>query len=255
MTKRLTLSLVVLALALIGCTVDKDGLRNPGAEAAAAAVENETYIKRQNAETDLDIRRKNADAEVEAKRQEIEARRLRAQADADAIVAAGRAQADGARVIAQAKAEAEQGVVAARGRAKSQALKALGTGGQFAIVALGAGLAIAIVVTATGRSVAYSYNAILKARYIQLGVEPLTMLPPPIVITADGYLIDTRSGERARIRDAAGVNRLKLAATTRTTDVALLSQALVNSAKITKSTIATQDLPGIASSVQTMDGD
>jgi hypothetical protein len=245
--------LIVLAIALTsGCTVDQYGLRNPEAEAAAAAVQNETWIKRQNAETDLAIRRQNAEAELRASQQEIEARRLRAAAEADAIVASGQAKADGARAIAQAKAEAERGTVAARGQAAAAALVALGTGGQFAIVALGAGLAIAIIVTATGRSVAYSYNAILKARYVQIGVEPLTMLPPPIVVTADGFLIDTRSGERARIRDAAGVNRLKLAASTRNTETAQMARAVVETARITKSTTAAQDLPLIAASVPTM---
>jgi hypothetical protein len=100
--------------------------------------------------------------------------------------------------------------------------------------------------------VAYSYGAILKARYVQIGVEPLTMLPPPIVVTADGYLIDTRSGERARIRDAAGVNRLKLAASTRNTETAQMARAVVEAAKSTKSTTATQDLPMISASVPTM---
>ena len=90
------LILIVLAILLTGCTVDQYGLRNPEAEAAAAATQNDTYIKRQNAEADLALRRQNAESEAEASRQEIEARRLRAAAEADAIKASGQAKADGA---------------------------------------------------------------------------------------------------------------------------------------------------------------
>jgi hypothetical protein len=112
-------------------------------------------------------------------------------------------------------------------------------------------MAISIIIIATGRSVAYTYNAILSAQYVRIGVEPMTMLPPPLVITADGFLIDTRSGERSRIRDAAGVNRMRLSATTQTTNAALLGRATVDISKANRGNgvQAADALPTIAASI------
>ena len=231
----------VLLLATAACAPD------PVQLAKASAMNTDTYIKEANAELDLEIRKANAQAQIDAQRAQIENDRLKAEAESAAI-----------QETARLKAVAEQDAIKAKGQAWAGTLQALGFGGKIALVVLSAGLALALVVAVAGRSAAYAINSVLDAQYVRIGVEPSTLLPPPFVITMDGWLIDTRSGERAAIRDAVGVNRLRLAATTQATNTALLGRAAVEISKTNRGkggdgVRAAESLPTIAASIPMLD--
>lgn len=226
--------LSLLCLLMASCTVDRDGIRDPVAEAQANAANSKTRINAENANLDLAIREKNAETELAAKRAIIENDRLRAEAEAQGIAAIAEARAMAEQSSIKEKGKADAKSIESQGEAKSQFWNAVGIGSRIAIIALGIGLAVSIVIGMTGRTVAYTYNSIQKSKYVLIGAEPRTLLPPPIVITMDGYLLDTRTGERARLRDAAGVNRLRLAATTQTTNLALMGRTAEEIAKTAK---------------------
>lgn len=273
----LAIALVLATMILTGCSAeqDKNGIRiySPSvSEAMATATVSAAQVARANSELDLSIREKNAQAELDAKRAEIETNRMRAEAEALAIrtsaeaeAKAKLAEAEAQRTVIQAKGQADVETIKAKGQAEAQTELATGEAKSWTIVTLGIGLsgvamlgALAFVIWVTGRSVATAYNDILKAQYVQIGVEPRTLLPPPLVITRDGYLIDTRSGERAKLRNAAGVDRLRLAATTQSTNIALLARAAqdigkTNHGKQSGGTQAADILPGIGASVPLLD--
>jgi len=133
--------------------------------------------------------------------------------------------------------------------AQADVLRAIGNAGAMAIYILVVALAVAMTIFASGRAIAHVRGVILASSYVRINVEPRTMLPPPLVITQDGYLIDTRTGERARLRDAAGVNQLRLAATTHATEIAQVADAQVRIAKATKDSRVGDVLQGIASRI------
>ena len=216
----LVLSLVVLWFASSCSPSPVEVGKGKILEAQAAATRSATEITQANAYTDLDIRKAAADAELKAKEQEIEARRQRAIVDTKIAEEQGQAKADGARQIAIAQADATR-----------KTWEAVGQGSNWLLTAIGIGLSLSVVIFTTGRTAARTYGAILRARNVLINVEPSTLLPPPFIITDTGYLIDTRTGERARIRDAAGVNRLRLAASTQTTNIALGMRAAQQIAK------------------------
>ena len=136
-----------------------------------------------------------------------------------------------------------------RADAQADATRAIGNAGAGAIYILVMALAVAMAIFALGHAVAHVRVAILDSSYVRIGVESRTMLPPPLVITQDGYLIDTRTGERAQLRDAVGVNNLRLAATTHMTEVAQVADAQVRIAKATKDSRVGDALRGIASHI------
>jgi len=137
--------------------------------------------------------------------------------------------------------------------AQADVLRAIGRAVATAIYILVVALAIAMTIFALGRAIAHVRGMILASSYVRINVEPHTMQPPPLVITQDGYLIDTRSGERARLRDAAGVDKLRLAATTHVTEVALLSAAETKIAKQTKNAKPADALMGAAGNIPILD--
>ncbi|MBN1891034.1 MAG: hypothetical protein JW850_23765 [Thermoflexales bacterium] len=220
----LILVLILLVIGLVAVLsnsiqINSEGanLYNPINEAGAEATRSAADVGYQNAQLDLSIRKSLNDVEIESRRSEIEA-------DTTARL-----------IVATAEAGARVQAIRTQNEAQTQVTVALGQAGYVAILAIGIGLAIAAVVLAAGHSVANVKRATLTANYVQIGVDPRTLLPPPLVITRDGYLIDTRTGERARLRDAAGIDRLRLAATTHSTETAQLAQAAIEIAKATKS--------------------
>lgn len=253
--------LTVILLLTTACSIqsDEEGVFTGDArlkQAEARATDTATDIEKQNAELDRQIRLSEMGAEREAHLVAVEATKvayttqmsttlLQANAQVAAIVAQGDANAN--RIIASGQAEAESIRIQAASRANVTI--ALGNALSVAIYIFVVGLVMAMTILALGRATADVRGAVLASRYVRIGVESATLLPPPLVITEDGYLIDTRSGERARLRDAVGVDKLRLAATTHTTEIALLSAAEIQIAKQTKSDKAADALMGAASSV------
>jgi len=129
----------------------------------------------------------------------------------------------------EATGEAKRQEAAATGHAKAMAIKTAGYAGAAVLVAV----ALAVVILAGGWSAATTRKAWAEAQLLTIGVEQSTLLPPPFVVTADGYLVDTRSGERARLRDAAGVNRLRLQTSADVTKAALGARAAAEIARAT----------------------
>jgi len=228
--KVILLSIAILFLS--ACTVDENGIRDPVAEAKAAAT-------RQAAATIADKESVKIEIDRQAALAEIKLRETQAESEAYKT-----------RLLAEAQAEAEKARMIEQARAQVQVSQAFAVALSIVLV-LGA---VAAVVWISGRSVAGAYNAMQAARYVKIGVEPGTLLPPPLVIV-DGYLLDTRSGERAKLRDPAGVNRLKLAATTHTTDIALMAAAAraIAGQKHPAAAQVADQLPTIAASLPMLD--
>jgi hypothetical protein len=199
----------------------------------------QTDITRKNAEVDLSIREQVSLAEIETKRAELKLRQAQAEADAYR-----------ARVMADAEAEAAKVRLAEQARTAAVVTAAFG----YALSGVLVLAALAAVIWTTGYSYSRARVAVLSSGLVRIGVEPSTLLPPPLVITADGILLDTRTGARAALKDAAGIERLKLAATTRLTETALLARAATDIGKATKDKQAADMLPGIAASVPTLAG-
>ena len=155
------------------------------------------------------------------------------------------------------KLDAEAKTETAKGEASARAITAAGWGAMFALFSLGIGSGIAVIVLATGKSVAHVRQVWIASEMIKIGVEASTLLPPPFVITRDGFMLDTRTGERARLRDSVGVNQMRLAATTQSTNIALLARAAERIGETNKSkgggTQAADVLPGIGTSVPLLD--
>jgi hypothetical protein len=195
---------VILAAALLagGCTVDENGIRDPVAEAKAAATRQAAAIQADKESVKIEIDRKSALAEIKLRETQAES------------------EAYKTKLLAEAQAEADKVRLVEQARASVQVSQAFAIALSIVLV-LGAAAAAA---WAIGLSAANVYNAAAGARYIKIGVESATLLPPPLVIV-DGWLLDTRTGERAALRDPAGVNRLKLATTTHTTDLAIMAQS------------------------------
>ncbi len=217
----LALGLLVLVIALAGCdvTLDDKGfdMHDPVRHAAATATIAAVQAQDKNEQVDIAIKQAVA-------AQEIEATRAAVQADLTHKM-----------IVATVEAGAQAQAIETQSQVQTQVTVALGQAGYIAILAIGVGLAIAAIILATGHSVASVKQAMLTANYVQIGVESRTLLPPPWIITVDGYLIDTRTGERARLRDAVGVSQLRLAATTHSTETAQLAQAEIEIARATKS--------------------
>ena len=218
--------LAVLAIIMAGCTIDERGMRDPVAEAKAAATRQAASTLADKASVKIEIDRKSALAEIKLRETQAEAAAYKARAQADIDMETARALA------------AE----------KARVLTAFSTGMSGIMLGLSA---CAVLWTGTRAVIALLY-ASRDAGYVKIGVEPSTLLPPPLVIV-DGYLLDTRSGERAKLRDPAGVNRLKLAASTRNTETAQLARAAVDIGKATKDKQAADMLPAIAQSVPTLE--
>lgn len=236
---------VVLMLAwlvlLSGCSGDvqmEDGklsITDPEREARAAATRQAAAIIADKESVQVEIQRKSALAEIKLKETQAES------------------EAYKTRVLAEAEAEARRETLIEQGRAVAQVMRAFADAMRIILV-LGA---VALVIFVTGRSVAGAHNAMLAARYVKIGADPATLQPPPIVITTDGLLLDTRTGERAKLRDAVGVNQLLLAAVTRNLDMAMLARAAEqiarsNSKPGSGGAQVGDILPALASSVPTL---
>jgi len=137
--------------------------------------------------------------------------------------------------------------------ARAEAIRAIGNAGAMVIYIFSVALAVATTIFALGRAIAHVRGVILASSYVRINVEPHTMQAPPLIITEDGYLIDTRTGERARLRDSIGVNNLRLATTTHMTEVAQITDAQVRIAKATKDSKAGEILRGIANHIPLLD--
>jgi len=252
-----------LALALVGCSVESgngqfhagDPVREVRAEATAVAVD----IAKGNAGMDLQVRQADLEHEIESHDVALQATvtayttqmqtqlivaTVEAGAQADAIRARG--QAEASTILARADADIQTG--RARADASVKTSHTLATAGAIAIPVVAIGAAVAFVILAWGHSTATVKRAVLSAGYVRIGVEPSTLLPPPLVIHA-GYLVDTRSGERAKLSDPAGVDRMRLAATAHATEVALTVRSLVSVAKATKNAKVGDMLPSVAGAI------
>jgi len=102
--------------------------------------------------------------------------------------------------------------------------------GGYAAAGLGIVLVIALAIVGICLATAYGRRALLQSQYIAIGVEKATLQPPPFVFVG-GYMIDTRSGERARLREAAAVNRLLLQRASEETETALRARAAIEIAR------------------------
>jgi len=259
----LAVAFLLLVLVGAGCTVESGGgqfhagdpVREVRAEATAVAVD----IAKGNADVDLQVRQADLQRELEAHAVALEATRtayttqmqtqlivatVEAGAQADAIRARG--QAEASTILARADADIQTD--RARADASVKTSHTLATAGAIAIPVVAVGGAVAFVILAWGHSTATVKRAMLTAGYVRIGVENQTLLPPPLVIH-EGYLIDTRSGERARLSDPAGVDRMRLAATAHATEVALTARSLVSVAKATKNARPGDMLPSVAGAI------
>jgi len=165
------------------------------------------------------------DRQAELNRLEVTSRQTAAAAELGARLATLESE----RKSAEALGKAQVRELEATGEAKALAIRMAGYAGA---VVLGA-VALGVLILASGWTLATTRQAWASSQMVRIGVEPATMLPPPLVVTADGWLIDTRSGERARIRDAAGVQELKLKAMAEITQTALAGRAAAEVAKAT----------------------
>jgi len=243
---------LLLALAGAGCSVDTRGegmhvgdpVREVRAEATAVAVD----TAKGNADLDLQIREAELEAEKAAHTVALEATRVayQTQMQSQLIVATVEAGANAEAI--RARGEAEASTIRAHAEADVRTSRTLADAGAIAIPAVAVGLAVAFVILALGHSTATVKRAILSAGYVRIGVENQTLLPPPLVVH-NGYLIDTRSGERARLSDPAGVDRMRLAATAHATEVALTARSLVSVAKATKNARPGDMLPSVAGAI------
>jgi hypothetical protein len=170
----------------------------------------EAYATRTAAETAANERALKLETAKRA--QAAESERLKIEAEA---------QAYKARVLAEAEADAERVRLVEQARAGVQVSQAFATALSIVLV-LGA---VGAVIWIAGLSYSRARTSVLASNYVRIGVDPMTMQPPPIVITADGMLLDTRTGERAKVRDAVGVNQVLLAAVTHNLDMAMMANA------------------------------
>jgi hypothetical protein len=173
---------------------------------------------------------------------------VEAGAQADAIRARGQAEAS----TILARADADIRTDRARADASVRTSHTLATAGAIAIPVIAIGAAGAFIILAWGHSTATVKRAVLSAGYVRIGVEPSTLLPPPLVMHK-GYLVDTRSGERAKLSDPAGIDRMRLAATAHATEVALTTRSLVSVAKATKNAKPGDMLPSVAGAIPMME--
>jgi len=202
------LLLAIIALMLAGCsdvTIDESGIKSVDPKRAA-----EAYATRTAAETAANERALKLETAKRA--QDAESERLRIEAEAEAYKA---------RVLAEAQADTERVRLVEQARAGVQVSQAFATSLSIVLVLGAAGAVIWI----SGVSYSRARNSVLASNYVRIGVDPNTMQPPPIIITHDGMLLDTRTGERAKVRDAVGVNQLLLAAVTHNLDMAMMASA------------------------------
>ena len=263
----LGVAFLLLALALVtGCSVDTRGegvhvgdpVREVRAEATAVAVD----IAKGNADMDLQVRQADLENEIASHDVALQATvtayttqmqtqlivaTVEAGAQADAIRARG--QAEASTILARGQADVQTEL--ARADASVQTSHTLATAGAVAIPLLAVGAAVAFVILAWGHSTATVKHAMLTAGYVTIGVERPTLLPPPLVVH-NGYLIDTRSGERAALKDPAGVDRMRLGAMAHTTETALVARAHVAIARATKNPKAGDALMAAVNTLPTM---
>lgn len=170
-------------------------------------------------------------ARAEVEQAQAEATRIANQKRAalDKVEIEARQTASAAELGARlAELEAQRRSAEAYGEARAVATRAAGYAGS---VALG-GLALALLILAGGWAMATIRRAWAAAQYVTIAVEQAT-LQAPLIVTIDGYLLDPKTGERARLRDRAGVDRLRLQAATALTQAALAGRAAEAVAKAT----------------------
>ena len=189
-----------------GTYVSKD----PEAEARAVQMNARTWIAEQNAAVDLELRKLTTQAEIET---------------------------------ARAQATAGRQIAVARGNAWSQVILVLGRAAAIFIQALGYGLAIgvpfAIVLICGGWSVSYVRQRWHKSRYFSYAINPAL---PLLLVSSDGYLVFTHTGQRARLRDSQGVDQVHTAAMTWLAAQKQLADAQVKIAQVTKSPLPAESL-------------
>ena len=245
--------IVVIILLTTGCSMqsNEEGFYTGEGrvkQAEARATDVAVDIIEDDAEIDRQIRLSEQEAEREAHLVAVEATKVAYTTQMSTTLT--RAAAEAKAIVAQGDAKAR--TISVQAEAKARTMTALGNALSGAIYIAVFGLVTAMAILALGRATADVRSAVRDSSYVRIGVEPSTMLPPPLVI-ADGYLIDTRSGERARLRDTAGVDRLRLAATTHTTEVALLAAAEKEIAKQTASAEPGDALMGVAGNIPLLD--
>jgi len=266
MKRVICLLMATLALALVGCSVQSgngqfhagDPVREVRAEATAVAV----TVAKGNADMDLQVRQADLQNEIESHDVALQATvtayttqmqtqlivaTVEAGAQADAIRARG--QAEASTILARADADIQTD--RARADASAKTSRTLATAGAIAIPVVAIGTAGAFVILAWGHSTATVKRAMLAAGYVTIGVEKPTLLPPPLVVHG-GFLIDTRSGERAKLSDPAGVDRMRLGAMAHTTETALVARAQVAIARAVKDPKAGDALMASVNALPTM---
>lgn len=122
----------------------------------------------------------------------------------------------------------------------------------YSLIIIAVGAALSITVIAVGRSAAHAKSQWALADYLMLQAANKDL--PPIIVTRSGYLLDTLTGERARVSDPAAVNHIRTAAMTRLLEASTLARAAVaighdNQRKLAGGIQAADVLPGIASSI------
>jgi hypothetical protein len=143
------------------------------------------------------------------------------QAELNAQEIALQATAMPARVAGEvARLEMERQAAAAWGRARVRTIEVGGWAMVGLLVAVAGGLGM--VALAVGGAIVR--RAGIAGGFVRIGVEAST-LQAPLLVTADGWLVDPRTGERARLRDRAGVDRLRLQASARLGAVAIAARA------------------------------
>jgi len=255
MKRVICLLMATLALALVGCSVQSgngqfhagDPVREVRAEATAVAVD----IAKGNADIDLQVRQADLQNEIESHDVALQATvtAYTTQMSTTLIVAKVEADAQARAIEARGQAEANRIMAYAERDVKTSQTLASAVAIAIPMVALAAGLAAMIL--ALGHSVATVKRAVLAAGYVTIGVEKPTLLPPPLVVHGH-YLIDTRSGERARLSDPAGVDRMRLGAMAHTTETALVARAHVAIARATKNPKAGDALMAAVNTLPTM---
>jgi len=255
MKRAIYLLTAILALALAGCSVESgngqfhagDPVREVRAEATAVAV----VVAKGNADIDLQVRQADLQHEIASHDVALQA-----------TVTAYTTQMSTTLIVAKVEADAQARAIEARGQAEANRITAyaerdvrtsqtLASAVAIAIPMVALAVGLAAMILALGHSVATVKRAVLTAGYVTIGVEKPTLLPPPLVVHG-GYLIDTRSGERAALKDPAGVDRMRLGAMAHTTETALVARAHVAIARATKNPKAGDALMAAVNTLPTM---
>lgn len=216
------------------------------AQADHQRMQTEQDHQRAQIETDIlvETAKINQQLSIEQRRSEIETNVVKANTETELTKARGNAEIRAIDTKSTTDAQVSMANASAWSRFVSVA--------SYSLIIIACGIALSIAVIAIGRSAAHAKHqwAMADILLIQAANRDL----PPLIMTRSGYLLDTLTGERARISDASGVNQLRTAAMTRLLEASALAHAAVaigkdNQRRLAGGVQAADALPGISQAI------